>query len=251
MDSAMRRRVISAAIAATMAVVAAIALLGVVAIRCRAIEPLMRDRRCIPNDIAFESGDVLLFSGEGRAGGFLTKLGRALTKTPYTHVGITWRSPTTNECYVWEMRLGALGTELRPAQLVWDTYAGEISVRPIYRAGRRGGIDACKMRDVMRSMFGLRYKYDFYVSTFNRWFSPLEFPYHRGRGRRTRFCSDLVAETYARLGVLRNVPWRRTHDIVPGDFAEDGAAELPLARGWSFGPETQLLRTPILAKRPR
>jgi len=249
MDFATQRRVIAAVVAVTMAVVAAIALLGVAAIRCRAIEPLTRERRCAPDAFAFESGDVLLFSGEGRAGGFLTKLGRALTKTPYTHVGIAWRSPETGDCYVWEMRLGALGTELRPVQLVWDTYGGEICVRPVYRRGRRGGVDPHKMRDVMRAMHGLRYKYDFYVSTFNRWFLPLEFPYHRGRGRRTRFCSDLAAETYARLGVLRDVPWRRTHDVVPGDFAEDAAAELPLARGWSFGPETHLLRTPVLAKR--
>lgn len=241
------RRLIAAAVVATLAVIAAIAFLGILALRFRAIEPLALARRCRPTDFAFESGDVILFSGGGHAGGLMSKVSRALTRTPYTHVGMIFRS-VTGDCYVWEMRIGALGTELRPIELVWDTYSGEICVRPIYRCGRRGGVNFETLRSIIRSMYGLRYKYDFYVSTYNRWFSPLEFPYHRGRGRRTRFCSDLIAETYVRLGVLADVPWRQSHDVVPGDFAEDGAAELPLARGWRFGTETQIIREPIFAR---
>jgi len=242
------RRTVAAAIVATLAVVAAITILGRLLLRVRAIECVALARRCRPTDFAFESGDVLLFSGDGNAGGFMSKLSRAITYTPYTHVGMIFRS-ATGDCHVWEMRIGALGTELRPLELVCDTYVGEICVRPIYAHGRRGGVDSEKLRRTIRSMYGLRYKYDFYVSTYNRWFSPIEFPYHRGRGRRTRFCSDLIAETYVRIGVLADVPWRRSNDIVPGDFAEAGDRELPLARGWSFGPEIQMMREPIFAKR--
>lgn len=244
----MNRRLIAAVVVTTLVIIIAIVILGLVAMRCDTIETLSLPYQCTPKKFHFESGDILLFSGSGHAGGLMSKLSRLLGHTPYTHVGMVFKAPNTSVDYVWEMRIGAQGTELRPLNLVWDTYPGEISIRPIFRCGRRGGVDSERLRAIIRSMFGLRYKYDFYLSTYNRWFSPLEFPYHRGKGRQTRFCSDLVAETYVRLGILRNDPWRKSYEIVPSDFSEVGVHELPLARGWSFGPEIQLLRTPILAK---
>lgn len=193
------------------------------------------------------NGDLLLFAGRGMEARGV----RLATGSHLSHVGTAYRCPVTDRAYIWEC--GAVPDQVRPLIALAGSSigsahlaplaarlrhcSGQAFVRPLLRvdAGRnddgRGRADAVSARRYagwIARHVGTPYGVDF-VSHWNQrdGFSllPLSFiepPASQDADEECDdgwICSQLVALTYAALGVLELD--RPSQTFMPGDFWSD------------------------------
>ena len=190
--------------------------------------PVQCARRRTWRQLPWKSGDLLLFS----LSGFKEDLLKFCFHSHITHVGMVVADSSSNR-YVWEAtRRGCRLVPLRQ-------YRFPPSSVCVYR-GLRGpaAVDAGRLARSIRRNLGRPYSHDYWRPVHNRFFPylPLATPIYR----RTRFCTDLVAETLESVGVLDFGPTDKTPaDMIPSDFTEQQQA-LPLTGGYSYDSEIMI-----------
>ena len=180
---------------------------------------------------ALRTGDLLLWSAEND---LLCDIQKFFLNTHFTHVALVYVA----ECgtaYAWEslhsgVELNRLDTRLTEGS------SGLCFVRRINMP-----LDASKLRAVFRLARGAPYICSFWRAILHDWCStyvrvPAVCEPDEIRWRAPRFCSHLVADTYAHCGVLDYVGHDKPSSMaMPADFGAAGG--LPLAGGYTFGPE--------------
>jgi hypothetical protein len=182
-----------------------------------------------------ETGDILLFSGRT----LISRAIRMVTRSRWSHIGIIVRKAETGELFLWEATSSNTINDVdyghvpRGVQLVRledkvRSYDGLVAVRRLIGVERTSE---------MLKRFGWLFKrlrrapYRNYVVEYVKVGLGLS-----RRAPRYAFCSQLVAEAYVRMRLLR--PEKRSALYVPKDFSPDRI--LPLRRG--------RLTTPIVVR---
>ena len=189
--------------------------------------PLQCARRCAWRQLPWRSGDVLLFSLHGLKEDLL----KFCFHSHITHVGMVV-TDTAGRRYVWE------ATRRGCALVPLESYNFARHSVCLYRALRGPPVPPAALRRAVRANLGRPYSHDYWRPVYNRFFPylPLATPAHR----RTRFCTDLVAETLARVGVLDFDPTDRTPaETLPSDFTEK-QQDLPLTPAYTYDHEIMI-----------
>lgn len=209
------------------------------------------------SEYPFKCGDVLLFSGSGRCGEWVSIIQKVMTSSQFTHVGLVYSDPDDEgRLYCWEMHVDDNGEKLdqvrtRGTRLVnliphikrYIDWGGKVCVRSWNRR-----VDVGLFTEFIHDHWNTTaYSYScMMVYGYNRLFPwlPKSGFLHKKQGR---YCSELIASTLEHLGILdftNSEVERRT--ILPSDFtyAED---TLPLRPGWRLGSEW-ILTVPESAK---
>jgi hypothetical protein len=185
------------------------------------------------------TGDLLLWSAET---GLLCDVQKFCLNTHFTHVSLVYVA----ECgtaYAWEsLRPGGVALNRLDARLASGS-SGQCFVRRISRP-----LDAAqraKLQSVFRGAAGAPYVCSFWRAILHDWCSayvrvPAVGEADEIQWRAPRFCSHLVADTYAHCGVLDYSGHDKPSSMaMPADFGA-AAARLPLRGGYAFGPEEPL-----------
>ena len=187
---------------------------------------------------AIRNGDLLLFSSTYKLPCDVQKIA---TGSQYTHSGVAFVD-AKGVPHVFEVLRdeGSIVTRLEK-HLQDPTY--RCVVRHINKP-----IDGRTLEAVIRLGLGQEYNHTFWRGIVARWsFIPELVPPPMAENKvmsSQRCCSELVAATYARLGVLDFSKSRYGQSqVLPGDFSEH-SFNVPLAHGYAFGPEYLLLPSP-------
>jgi hypothetical protein len=187
-----------------------------------------------------KTGDLLLFSGKGAVSGLIKRF----TASKWSHVALVLRVPQFDSVFCWE------STTLSN---VPDVESG-VCRKGVQLVGLRERLETYQGDSVVyRPLLGVLLN-DQHLKTLAAFRSEVAGrPYEQselellraawdgvGGANKTAdlsslFCSELVAETYQRLGLLRNIP--PSNEYTPADFAGD----LPLLLGASLGQAVPLL----------
>lgn len=186
---------------------------------------------------SLQTGDLLLYSGGGNFSAWI----KAMTFCKWSHVAVVVRMPEPGAVLAWEsstdgVALVDLDQQMKPEKLqfikrVINYSAGEVAVRHLecdFRDGFTTAFD--KFR---REVEGRPYEtnnMELTKAVLGVWGNNKE-------ALASIFCSELVAETYKRWGLLPDS--RPSNTYRPKDFA--GSASLPLLGGASLGPEILLI----------
>jgi hypothetical protein len=186
-------------------------------------------------DAHFCTGDVLLWSSHWS---LRTDVEKLLCGSHFTHVGMVFVD-AAGVPYVWEC--------LRTGHQV---------VPLMHVVVRRSRKQTCFWRRINRPLEGARlevfmrwnmtqpYSFDIWRGVVRRWCSSLHLPRAPHPDLvHSRFCSQLVAETYAFLDVLdfSNSVNLSPHLVLPGDFAAGNTAQLPWVNGYALSGEVELV----------
>ncbi len=187
------------------------------------------------HDAHFCTGDVLLWSSHWS---LRTDVEKLLCGSQYTHVGMVF--------------VDAAGVPF-----VWECLRGGHQVVPLHAVvTRRSRHQTCFWRRINRPLDGSRvepflrwnldqpYSFDFWRGVVRRWCSSLHLPEApHAELVHSRFCSQLVAETYAFLGVLDfSISVNLSpHLVLPGDFAASTTGKLPWVNGYGLSGEVELV----------
>jgi hypothetical protein len=168
------------------------------------------------------------------------------------HVGVVYQDPISKLMYVWETQipvegtwwtltnsLKSKGTRLTPLYRYLARCAKPLCVRPI-----SSPVDCHRFADFVQRKWDEPFEFSFVASGANRVFADMfNVPMPRRRKRSGRYCAELIAETYAYLGVFdfgNCIDKTLQPDtMIPRDYSQH-AQRLPLAPGWTFGEETLL-----------
>ena len=176
------------------------------------------------------SGDLLLFSMAGLKDDFL----KFCFHCPITHVGLLVLD-AAQQPFVWEAT--RKGCKLVPLQC-YQCQPGTVVVYRALRGPRLPDFNA-RLERFIRQCADLPYAHDYWRPLHNRLF-----PYLRlstPLTRNVRFCTDLVADTLAHLGVLDFEQSLDTPaDILPVDFTQAGE-HLPFRQGYGLGEEIKIV----------
>lgn len=186
-------------------------------------------------DARFCTGDVLLFSSHPSLRQDVAKL---MCGSQFTHVALVFVD-RAGEPFVWEClcsghRVRRLHTVLTRASATHSCFWRRMN-KPL---------DGRRFEQFMRLNLDQPYSFDIWRGVVRRWCSSLYLPRTPGQQLiHSRFCSQLVAETYAFLGVL---DFTRSANlspnlVLPGDFATGKSADLPWVRGYCLGGEIELV----------
>jgi hypothetical protein len=195
-------------------------------------------------EASLQTGDLFLFSGKGFASAGI----KWLLGSTWSHVGLVVR-PAVHDPrpLLWEATpcrdlvdvitgRPADGARLVRLDERLATFPGDVSVR---RLSKRLDADQhSRFADVLRQLHGLPYE--------KRWLELLLAVSDRidlGRENLTTlFCSELVAETYQRLGLLDDTDHGGlpSNEYTPRHFSD--AHRLSLRQGFALGPELWLDR---------
>ena len=190
--------------------------------------PIHHENRCRWDALPWKSGDLLLCS----LAGFQHDVLKFCFHCRVTHVGLVVTAPGGHR-FVWEAT--RRGVQLIPIE--------EYGVPPrsvcLYRPLRGGpALHARKLWDFVLAHVGRRYSHEYWRPVYNRLFPYL--PLATPRRRRTRFCTDLAAETLGHVGVLNFEDDPRTPaDVIPADFTEE-YENIPLVKPYEYGEEIMI-----------
>lgn len=173
-----------------------------------------------------QTGDILLFSGRT----LVSRVIRFFTRSQWSHIGIVVRQPATGELFLWEATSSNTIDDVdyghipRGVQLVRleekvRSYDGLVAVRRLIGVERNG---------VLLKRFSWLFKRLRRAPYRNYMLEYLNVGL--GLSRRAPhyvFCSQLVAESYMRMRLLR--PAKRSALYIPKDFSPDRT--LPLRQG--------------------
>ncbi len=202
------------------------------------------------------TGDILLFSGRG----FSSTLINAGSYSPYSHVGVVvvtdrygpciWESDTSDGCIDLLTGTDKDGPRLIPLGQKISVYlkGGNFAVHyrrlivdQDYLAKLRSEIDfGERLRTFMQEESPKNFEWDLFsmARSVHRWIPGERWPHGDPSGR---FCSELVAETWRRMGFLN--PKTRPSDLYTViSFAEGNEADLDFpVRRTESGGEKQLV----------
>lgn len=172
-----------------------------------------------------DTGDIVLFSGKGHLSAGI----KWFTGSGWSHVGMVLRKPADDMIFLWEsttlsnLRDVEDGRAKRGVQLVLlsqrlQTYDGDIAIRRLIDVDRAAFKEPLEeFRGEVRDRPYEKSRLDLVRSAYTSWFDA---------GREdlsSLFCSELVAETYQRMGLLHEPPQGKASDnYCPRDFASDG-----------------------------
>lgn len=175
------------------------------------------------------SGDILLWSSSPS---WVTDVEKLFCGSPYTHVGMVFVDAAAQP-YVWDCtryghRVRPLWVALNHSSVMWRRLS-----RPV---------DGAALERFIVANLAQAYSFNLWQAVVTRWASWLHLPHSRPQTHvQSRFCSQLVAETYAALGVLDFTTTHLSpHLLMPGDLAASRAAVLPWVRGYSLSGEVEL-----------
>lgn len=192
----------------------------------------------------FKAGDILLNQ--------TSLFTRILPGSTWSHVAMVYQDPWNEMLYVWETAI--------PVQGPWHTLTTSLKSRatrltPLFRYLARvkkpvcvralsKPVDAIKFSQFVRQKWDQPFGFDFLANGGNRVFQDLVgLPSLPRTDKSARFCAELIAETFAHLGVFdfKNCtdPHVRSDHIIPKDYSEQDE-HLPLTPGHTFGPEILL-----------
>lgn len=189
-----------------------------------------------------KTGDLVFFAGRG----LLSDSVKAVTHSRWSHVAMVMVLPEYDFVCLWEstalsnlkdLNIGRTheGVQLVPLSTRLRTYEGDMALRQL-RGVRLSRRDMQKLMALRRRLGGRPYEestlelmaaaYDGLLGEQNENLSSL-------------FCSELVAETYQALGLIRGGRKDKpSNEYTPADFAE-ATENLPWIRG-QLGPEIRL-----------
>jgi hypothetical protein len=178
------------------------------------------------------TGDLLLWNSCFK---LRTDIEKILCSSKFTHVSIIFVDKA-GEPFVWET-IGETGHRMcRLGPLLRDSGAHmQCVLRKINKP-----LDPRAFEALVRMALGQPYSFGFWKGVVHRW--GVQLPVSDKPSLLVpRFCSELVAETYQRFGVLDFEHHAKTPSLVlPGDFANDRDGEMPWANGYALGPEIEL-----------
>ena len=175
------------------------------------------------NDLrgSLKTGDIVLFVGKSWTS-WLIKFG---TRGKWSHVGMVIKIPDYDIVLLWESTTlskikdiisgkARKGVQLVPLRDRLSTYRGEAAVRCL--TGPISIEDLCKLHTLRDEVRGRPYeqsKLQLLFAAFKRFCG-------FGEDLSSLFCSELVAEAYQRMGMLReDIP---SNSFNPNDFSEAG-----------------------------
>ena len=190
--------------------------------------PIHHENRQRWDALPWKSGDLLLCS----LAGFQHDVLKFCFHCRVTHVGLVVAARGGRR-FVWEAT--RRGVQLIPI----EEYAMPPRSVCLYRPLRGGPApDARKLWDFVHMHAGRRYSHEYWRPVYNRLFPYL--PLATPHDRKTRFCTDLAAETLEHLGVLDFAGSPRTPaDMIPADFTET-YENLPLVPPYYYDEEIMI-----------
>ena len=174
------------------------------------------------------TGDIVLYSGRQ----VISSIIKGITRSHWSHVGMVVRLPSIQYVTVWEStRKGTglrdvndgefkRGVQLVPLSDRVDRYDGEVAIRRLTGAGLDEG-DFRRLWERRRDLSNRPYETDLLEMIKAAWDGPFGM---NEEDLASIFCSELVAEAYQTLGLLReDVP---SNEYVPSDFSSERSLRL-------------------------
>ncbi len=189
-----------------------------------------------------KTGDLVFFAGRGLVSDSI----KAVTDSRWSHVAMVMVLPEYDFVCLWEsttlsnlkdLNLGHSheGVQLVPLSTRLRHYEGDMALRKLedVRLGKR---DLQKLMALRRRLSGRPYE----ESTLELMTAAYDGPLgEQKENLSSLFCSELVAETYQALGLIRcGRKDKSSNEYTPADFSE-GTENLPWIRG-HLGPEIRL-----------
>lgn len=187
-----------------------------------------------------KTGDLLLFSGRSHVSEGI----KYLTASNWSHVGLLYRAPDSENLDVWEagsradmvdLDTGLRHRGVRRVRLTdrLSVYDGEAFVRPLTKP-----LDPCRLERLEAMRVELRGR-AYEDSLLEMFLAAYDGPFGDNEpDLSTVFCSELVAETLHRLDVI--APVRPANEYMPSDFCGRLGRErepLHFLDGYGFGDE--------------
>jgi hypothetical protein len=178
-----------------------------------------------------ETGDIVLFSGKGGISAGI----KWFTQCDWSHVGMALRLPEWNLVLLWESTtlsnikdlesgIARKGVQLVPLSERMKGYKGEVAIRHLKI--QRTPEMLQKLGEFRETVKGRKYEEDkielikaAYEGPFGQNVEDLS----------TLFCSELIAETYQRIGLLSEE--KPSNEFTPRDFSEKADPKLSLLDG--------------------
>lgn len=195
---------------------------------------------------SLKTGDLLLWSTLNDMDCDVQKFA---LNSAYTHVSIVFVD-ARGKVFTWEAR-PYRGVVLAPLQ-ARIAESGTCHVRQLLLMHGSGGSSSSslgtvcplKMESIIRVARGQGYSGEFWRAVLNSWCAYyIHVPSSHlttNKLKAPRFCSQLVADTYARLGVVCYDHFDKPSCMaLPAEFSEL-AEHLPLVNGYSLGPELEV-----------
>lgn len=178
-----------------------------------------------------KTGDMLLWS---YSLSLRTDFEKLITGSQYTHVSIVFID-AVGTVYSWETV--ATGNRLVRLEVDLANPRYHCIWRPINRE-----VNWQEFSNIVQECQGVPYSFNFWKGLLHRWaphFTPQE--EDDENPQTPRFCSELAAYTYERLGVMDFSTSPLTHSVMlPRNFCYDMDDSLPTTSWYSFGPEIRL-----------
>ncbi len=179
-----------------------------------------------------QTGDIFLFHGTT----WVSKVIDAITDSEYSHIGMVVREEGQtgpNGLYLWQSFEPEGGVVYDPLEPYLNKYiASELGASFVCRqlAVDRSAAMIAALDAYMPTVKGLGFP------SFQQWIinwisGHLGIP----SAQNTFFCSELVSQTFMKMGLLPPTPLDTTY--APANFQASNDAKLPLLLGASFGPE--------------
>lgn len=190
------------------------------------------------------TGDIVLFSGKGGISDGI----KWFTGSDWSHVGMVFNIPQMNIVLLWESttlsnlkdvldKKAKRGVQLVPLKERVDTYKGAIAVRQLQVNRTPRMMEALlAFRGEVRDRPYEQSKLELIQSAYDGWL---------GENREdlsSLFCSELVAESYQRMGLLADQP--PSAEYTPRDFASKSKHPLTLRLGARLGAEIKIRPDP-------
>lgn len=197
----------------------------------RMLGPVKSTKRIFFDQMKFKTGDLLLWSYKLN---IKTDIGKLFCGSQYSHTSIVFMD-AAGIPYAWETTQKTGNRLVRlEAELIDPRY--QCMVRPINR-----GVDSRLFETFVRTAYGGKYSTAYWQGLVYKWTPYLTPPVvNKEHMRASRFCSELVAYTYERLGVMDFTAAGQFHALMmPGDFSVAGSVctPLPVTNGYTFGQE--------------
>ena len=188
---------------------------------------------------SLKTGDIILFSGKGGVSHGI----KLFTNSKWSHVGMVLRLPDSKAVFLWEsttlttLKDAIDGKTKRGVQLVLlsdrlQRYSGEAAIRRLknYKMTPKKYRKLMKLREKLRNRPYEKDKIELIKAAYDGLLG------HNEEDLSSLFCSELVAEAYQKLGLLKEPPLGQpSNEFTPKDFAEK--RKLVLGKGASLGKE--------------
>jgi hypothetical protein len=189
-----------------------------------------------------KTGDIVLFSGKG---GTIHAI-KMLANSKWSHVGMVLRLPNSKAVFLWEsttlsnLKDAIDGKTKRGVQLVLlsdrlRNYKGKTSIRHIenFEVSESDYLKLMKFREKVRNRPYEKDKLELIKSAYDGPFGDNE------EDLSSIFCSELVAEAYQIIGLLKKPPkGLPSNEYTPMDFSD--VKDLALERGATLTKEITL-----------